>query len=390
MKKRVVAIALALSATLLLADNSQYKYEFTPMVGGVIPEGNLDLENQLTYGASLGINLDSGKIFDQVELGYLRSSDVDYDNSNLDTNFNRYFVNLVKDYKLTDKAALYTLIGVGYEDITNEQFDNESSGFFNYGIGVKYNIVKNLFLKADVRHMIKFSHSDNNLLCTLGLGIPFGKVAQPEPPKAAPAPKDSDGDGVIDSLDKCPDTPSGIKVDRDGCPLDSDGDGVYDSLDQCPNTPAGVKVDKKGCALDSDGDGVIDSLDKCPNTPAGVKVNKDGCPLEITLRLNFDTDKAVIKPEYDQKLKEYAKYLVKMQKEYKIAVKGYTDSVGSAAYNKKLSKMRAVAVRTRLIQLGVDPDRITAEGYGEADPIASNDTPEGRYQNRRVVIELYK
>ncbi len=390
MKKKVIAIALALSATLLLADNSQYKYEFTPMVGRVIPEGNLDLENQLTYGGSLGINLDSSNIFDQVELGYLRSSSVDYDNSNLDTNFNRYFVNLVKDYKLNNKTSLYTLVGVGYEDITNEKFDNDSSGFFNYGVGVKYNLVKNLFLKADIRHMIKFSHSDNNLLYTVGLGIPFGKVAQPEPPKAAPAPKDSDGDGVIDSLDKCPNTPSGEKVNSSGCPLDSDGDGVYDNVDQCPNTPAGVKVDAKGCALDSDHDGVIDSLDKCPNTPMGVKVNKDGCPLEITLRLNFDTNKAIIKPEYNKKLQEYAEYLIKMQNQYNIEVKGYTDSRGSENYNKKLSKMRADAVRTRLVQLGVNPDKIIATGCGENNPVASNDTKEGRYQNRRVVIDLTK
>ncbi len=390
MKKRVVAIALALSATLLLADNSQYKYEFTPLIGGTIPEGNLDLANQFNYGGSFGFNLDKGKLFDQVELGFLRSDKVYYDNSALSTHFNKYFVNLVKDYKLNNKTSLYTLVGVGYEDMTNEQFDNESSGFFNYGIGLKYKIMKNLFLKGDVRHAIKFSHSDNSVSFLAGIGIPFGEVAQPEPPKAAPAPKDSDGDGVIDSLDKCPNTPRGWSVDRDGCPLDSDGDGVYDALDQCPNTPMGEKVDKKGCPLDSDHDGVIDSLDKCPNTPMGVKVNKDGCPLEITLRLNFDTNKAVIKPEYAEKLKEYANYLMKMQNQYNIVVKGYTDSTGSADYNKKLSKMRAYAVRTRLIQLGVDPSKITAEGYGEEDPIASNATKEGRYQNRRVVIELQK
>ncbi len=389
--KKIVAIALALSATLLLADNSQYKYEFTPMVGGVIPEGNLDLENQLTYGGSFGINLDSSKIFDQVELGFLRSSSVDYDNSNLDTDFNRYFVNLVKDYKLNNKTSLYTLVGVGYEDMSNEQFDNKSSGFFNYGVGLKYKLKDNLFLKGDIRHMVKFSHSDNNLLYTVGIGIPFGAVAQPEAPKKVVLPpKDSDGDGVIDSKDRCPHTKPGVKVDKNGCELDSDGDGVLDSHDKCPNTPAGVMVDRNGCPLDSDHDGVIDSLDKCPNTPMGVKVNKDGCPLEITLRLNFDTNEAVIKPEYDQKLQEYAKYLTKMQNEYKIEVKGYTDSTGSEDYNKKLSKMRAIAVRTRLIQLGVNPDRIIAKGYGESDPIASNDTEEGRYQNRRVVIELTK
>jgi outer membrane protein OmpA-like peptidoglycan-associated protein len=94
------------------------------------------------------------------------------------------------------------------------------------------------------------------------------------------APKDSDGDGVIDRKDKCPNTPRGAVVDVKGCPLDADGDGVYDGLDKCPGTPKGVKVDADGCPLDSDGDGVPDYLDKCPNTPRGVKVDATGCPLD--------------------------------------------------------------------------------------------------------------
>jgi outer membrane protein OmpA-like peptidoglycan-associated protein/outer membrane protein W len=93
-------------------------------------------------------------------------------------------------------------------------------------------------------------------------------------------PLDSDGDGVPDYLDKCPNTPTGVAVDANGCPLDSDGDGIPDFLDKCPNTPTGVSVDHNGCPLDSDGDGVPDYLDKCPNTEAGVKVDADGCPLK--------------------------------------------------------------------------------------------------------------
>ena len=91
-------------------------------------------------------------------------------------------------------------------------------------------------------------------------------------------PIDSDGDGVCDGIDKCPDTPKGCKVDLTGCPIDADKDGVCDGLDKCPNTPAGCTVDKDGCPLDADGDGVCDALDKCPNTPKGCIVDKDGCP----------------------------------------------------------------------------------------------------------------
>jgi outer membrane protein OmpA-like peptidoglycan-associated protein len=91
---------------------------------------------------------------------------------------------------------------------------------------------------------------------------------------------DSDGDGVYDSTDKCPGTPAGVKVDKNGCPVDSDRDGVPDDIDQCPGTPAGVKVDTRGCPMDSDRDGVADDVDQCPNTPMGAKVDAKGCPMD--------------------------------------------------------------------------------------------------------------
>ncbi len=91
---------------------------------------------------------------------------------------------------------------------------------------------------------------------------------------------DGDGDGVTDSADECPETPAGAKVDERGCELDGDGDGVADGSDKCPETPAGAKVDEKGCEHDSDGDGVTDSADQCPETPAGAKVDERGCELD--------------------------------------------------------------------------------------------------------------
>ncbi|WP_420468328.1 OmpA family protein [Panacagrimonas sp.] len=91
---------------------------------------------------------------------------------------------------------------------------------------------------------------------------------------------DSDGDGVIDRKDKCPNTPEGVQVYSDGCPIDLDQDGVPDYLDKCPNTPPGSPVDSNGCPIDSDGDGVPDHLDECPGTPAGVAVDGKGCPVD--------------------------------------------------------------------------------------------------------------
>ncbi|HTK42428.1 MAG TPA: thrombospondin type 3 repeat-containing protein [Gemmatimonadales bacterium] len=90
---------------------------------------------------------------------------------------------------------------------------------------------------------------------------------------------DSDGDGVPDGLDKCPDTPLAAAVDANGCPIDSDGDGVYDGLDRCPDTPKGATVDALGCPSDTDGDGVLDGIDKCPGTPPRTPVDANGCPI---------------------------------------------------------------------------------------------------------------
>ena len=101
---------------------------------------------------------------------------------------------------------------------------------------------------------------------------------------------DSDGDGVTDDIDQCPDTPSGESVDANGCSdsqKDTDGDGVSDDLDQCPDTPDGVTVDMNGCAdsqKDSDGDGVTDDIDECANTPSGAAVDAKGCELPYSLK----------------------------------------------------------------------------------------------------------
>ena len=144
-------------------------------------------------------------------------------------------------------------------------------------------------------------------------------------------PIDSDKDGVCDGLDKCPGTPEGCKVDKDGCPIDSDKDGVCDGLDKCPGTPEGCKVDKDGCPIDSDKDGVIDCLDKCPGTPEGAKVDKDGCTIWVSIRLNveFDFDKAIVKPEYYDEIKRVADFM-NAYPNLKTTIEGHTDSRGTA------------------------------------------------------------
>ncbi|WP_413616619.1 OmpA family protein [Halomonas cupida] len=169
-------------------------------------------------------------------------------------------------------------------------------------------------------------------------------------------------------------------------PVDSDGDGVYDENDQCPGTPAGVAVDAVGCPLDSDGDGVPDFQDQCPGTPAGVEVNALGCEADLVLRdVNFEFDSATLTPQAEQVLLGVAEPL-RNNSNVGVVIEGHTDSTGSAEYNKQLSQERAASVARFLASQGIDPSRMRAVGYGEEQPIASNETDAGRAENRRVEL----
>ncbi len=204
---------------------------------------------------------------------------------------------------------------------------------------------------------------------------------------------DTDGDGIADKDDACPNE-AGLAA-LAGCP-DGDGDGVADKDDECP-TEAGP-AENKGCPWpDQDGDGVLDKDDQCPDV-AGTVANK-GCPEvteEVQKQLNeyartilFDTGKATLNPSSTAVFVD----IIRILNEYpnaKFTVEGHTDSVGSESLNQSLSEKRANSVRDFLIAEGVASDRLTAIGFGESKPIATNDNKAGRQQNRRTEINLVK
>ncbi|RME39077.1 MAG: VWA domain-containing protein [Deltaproteobacteria bacterium] len=143
----------------------------------------------------------------------------------------------------------------------------------------------------------------------------------------------------------------------------------------------------KAAPQDSDGDGVLDDRDKCPDTPRGEFVDEDGCSLKLTLHINFDFDKADIKPEFKDDLDRAAAFIKKHSQVPYILIAGHTDHTGDAAYNQKLSEDRARAVRDYLVaNYGIDGKRLLVKGYGKSRPVATNKTKEGRYQNRRVEV----
>ena len=158
--------------------------------------------------------------------------------------------------------------------------------------------------------------------------------------------------------------------------------------------PAPKPAPKPVAPLDSDGDGVIDANDECPGTPAGVKVNAVGCPEVgtdlITMEgVNFATNSARLMPESAAILDAAVKALTDNPTVH-VRVEGHTDSRGSAEYNKTLSEKRANAVASYLSGKGIDAGRMSAVGYGEAAPVAPNDTPENMYKNRRVELVVTK
>jgi len=323
----------------------------------------------------------------------------------------------------------YVSGGVGYIKTFSDQADiGPSEIYYTFGGGFKIMPSDAGGLRFGVKDVIYSMDDDegssasyHNLVGTAALVFQFGGVPPidsdgdgvfdkkddcPDTPSGAVVdlkgcPLDADGDGVFDGLDACTDTPAGASVDRRGCPVDSDKDGVYDGLDECPGTPAGAKIDGRGCPIDSDGDGVYDGLDECADTPAGSKVDKKGCKLTekeyeflntgmLTLQgIQFASGSATIDPASYPVIDEAAQMVIKWS-QLNVEIGGYTDSQGAEAFNQSLSEKRANSVRDYILKefTGVSAENITAVGYGEANPVAPNDTREGRAQNRRVEFKV--
>ncbi|MBI5477229.1 MAG: OmpA family protein [Deltaproteobacteria bacterium] len=217
--------------------------------------------------------------------------------------------------------------------------------------------------------------------------------------------KDKDGDGIPDDLDRCPNEPEdkdGFQ-DEDGCPdLDNDADGIADAQDKCPDKPEDKDgfEDEDGCPeLDNDGDGLNDDKDECPNQPGPI--DNKGCPkkytlvavtkdkIEIKKQIKFATGSArIIGAESQLILSEVAQALKDNPQIKRVRVEGHTDSVGADLMNLKLSQKRADSVKAALLNLGIDPGRLEAVGFGETKPIASNSTAGGRQENRRTEFNI--
>jgi OOP family OmpA-OmpF porin len=416
---------------------------------------NADSKWAIGLGPGIGYNLNKGGFGGFVHEFYFSrylnpsfdlrlNSNGGYESDGID--FQDVYLNLryklYNGYILKETAAVQPYIYGG----GGMMWDNQGDGFsWNAGLGFKFPISTNtsLFIEGGYtngvegirsanRTTIPVTVTDDMLKLTGIVEFAFGKA------------KDSDGDGVSDKKDKCPNTPPGVAVDQNGCPLDrdgdgvpdykddcpdqagdakfngcpdtdgdgipdkdddcptvaglakfkgcpdTDGDGVPDPKDKCPDTPKGCPVDASGCPLDSDGDGVIDCQDKCPNE-AGTKEN-NGCPdwQDIVIpTIYFDLDKADLRPEGKTELDKLVTTLI-ASKEFNIVVGGHACNLGTDKHNMELSERRAQSVVKYLLSKGVNNAFIGSHNYGESKPAVPNTSEENRKKNRRVEWEVLK
>jgi OOP family OmpA-OmpF porin len=299
--------------------------------------------------------------------------------------------------------------------------------FIPLGIGFKINFFDeaSLIFNSQYRIPITTETANYHFYNSIGVAGIIGKKRE-EPVKVIEipqeAPKDSDGDGITDDKDKCPQVPGvakyegcpvpdtdkdGVNDDNDKCPTvpglaryegcpvpDTDKDGINDEEDKCKDTPGVARY--QGCPVpDKDADGVNDEEDKCPDVPGPV--SNQGCPEikeEITKKVNyaaqnilFITGSFKLAAKSNKGLDEVVKIL-KNAPDLKISIEGHTDDVGDAAKNQTLSQNRANAVKQYFVKKGIDESRISVTGFGEDQPIADNKTAAGRTKNRRVEMKL--
>jgi outer membrane protein OmpA-like peptidoglycan-associated protein len=317
------------------------------------------------------------------------------------------------------------------------------------GVGVDVALGSLIIFTADVGadHYRLTSQSINNcgpgmgaatfLATRFGFALATGRSKPPAPPAPPPVLSDRDGDAIIDNVDACPDQPGLPSTDptKNGCPPppDRDHDGIPDASDACPDAagPPSDDPKKNGCP-DRDGDKIIDALDACPDVPGrpsddpkengcppdtdgdGIRDDKDACPKEkglpnedptkngcplvvvrekeivISQQVQFEVDRSIIRPESKELLDTVAQALKDHPEIVKLEVQGHTDNSGNERHNKILSAARAESVRRALIQRGIAERRLLAQGYGQEQPLAANDTDVNMAKNRRVQFLIFE
>jgi OOP family OmpA-OmpF porin len=354
---------------------------FTLMASYVDPDSARNLESTMGFQMGIGYRFNDRWNADVYSQFANLSGPVPQDQAAFGVDLQRFF------RRPAGRFNPFVFFGGGIMQTEIEGAGKETGGMYDFGLGFTASVRHDspFALRGEYRYRVDSAVASGSPDYILSLGFTMSFLG--EEPVIDP---DSDGDGVRDSRDKCPGTPAGLAVDSNGCRLDSDGDGVTDEIDRCPNTPPGSVVDETGCIPDTDGDGVVDPRDDCPNTPSGAPVDFRGCEIKTIIRLpgvNFEFDSSDFQPGAERVL-DLAVGTLNEYPDLIIEVAGYTDSDGVKAYNLRLSSQRARTVSAYLVAAGIAAERVSAQGYGEAEPIADNGTAKGRAENRRVVLRI--
>ncbi|MDR1007444.1 MAG: OmpA family protein [Campylobacteraceae bacterium] len=326
--------------------------EVTPIVGGVHPLESDKFDEHLTYGIRIGLGLN--KIIDQLEFAYDYSPNVEYGNTDKSTHINRVYLNAIKDFKLTDNTVLYGIAGIGYEDVANKELEDDGGTFGQYGAGLRYYFNKNIALRAEVRHALKFkSEATDNIFYTLGLTIPFGNKQEPVVIEQRP--------------------PSLIEIYiEDKQPEDEPV--IEQTEEQIPELQQPVAEEQRSAMEEAILKAMALSIPGFDSSLSGMH-----------RYYNFNFNNVDIL----EKDKDVADTIAKDLGQFdgvRLRAEGHTDAIGSKWYNLKLSQKRANVVKNELIKSGIVPNQIETEGYGFDYPIAPNTTEEGRATNRRVEV----
>lgn len=393
-------VSLGVSANAAAVDHGQWY--FAPNLSYVIADDDRFADDD--FGLQLGV----GQVINEswnVEFSAVMDT-LDQDNSGAEFKQRGLQFDGLYFFDRDRRFDPYLVGGVGGLQ-TKFAGDKSTNMIANVGAGLMHMINDSTSLRADARYRLDVDETSiatenrfGDWVLNIGLAIPFGgskAVPVVAPVVAAavmsePVVMDSDADGVPDSKDRCANTVSGGKVDVNGCEIDTDKDGVVDRLDRCAVTAAGAKVDTNGCELDADKDGIVDRLDACPATAAGAKVDGRGCEIADVIVLNgvtFNTGSVDLTVGSKAVLNDVAMTL-KKNSNLVVEVGGYTDNTGARTLNISLSQRRAQSVVDYLLAQGVNADKLTAKGFGPANPIADNSTVDGRAANRRVELHIVK
>ncbi|PAU80395.1 hypothetical protein CK501_08075 [Halovibrio salipaludis] len=370
MKKAIAGIMLMTAAGAVTADSDlpeEYAYlgihgtQFFHDTNGQ-RQDSADLDSALLPGLQIGYRFQS----DWSVQALYETGELDWEQGGGDVDLDTALIEGRRHFGSFDLAGFepYAGVAVGHHEFGSD--DTET--LTGIGVGVQRAVASNVFIDVGARHDFILDNSRQDTQVYLGVNYAFGTSGD----DPAPAPQQEPAEPQQ--------------------PQDSDNDGVPDSRDDCPDTPAGTPVNDAGCAIerDSDNDGVTDRNDQCPDTQEGAKVNDQGCHETLeenvrkTLNVRFETASANVTDDSLPEIREVAETMREFP-ESTLVLEGHTDSVGNAEANRALSQRRAEAVKQILVEeMGIDAERVSAEGYGESQPVADNDTAEGRARNRRV------